>query len=186
MVNINRNDATGFRLDTLITCKQYSTPAIQGSEVLSTRTDYVIKYPSVLRTTSYNFLRTATTGELCAGVVKASKVHKKNPAQHMADLCKVENQSELIPAFVNMRTGMPKSVECIRVDRASDEGPSHEVQYWWTERHILKERVVTTRNSGCSYLNRVKLQNGCLSLGHAHTFIPFTLGGSCCNQQTGD
>ena len=190
MVNINRDDATGFRLDTLTTCKQYSTPAIQGSEVLSTRTDYVNKYPSVLQTTSYNFSRTATTGELCAGVVKAPKVHEKNPAQHMADLCKLENQSELIPAFVNMQTGMPKSVECIRVDGASDEGPSHEeVQYWWTERHILKERVatlVTTRSSGCSYLNRVELQNGCLSLGHAHTFIPSTLGGSCYNQQTGE
>ena len=49
MVNINRDDATGFRLDTLTTCKQYSTPAIQGSEVLSTRTDYVNKYPSVRR-----------------------------------------------------------------------------------------------------------------------------------------
>ena len=145
---------------------------------------------SVLQTTSYNFSRIATTGELCAGLVKAPKVHEKNPAQHMADLCQLENQSELIPAFVNMQTGIPKSVEYIRVDGASDEGPSHEeVQYWWTECHILKERVatlVTTRSSGYSYLNRVELQNGCLSLGHAHTFIPSTLGGSCYNQQIGE
>ena len=108
-------------------------------------------------------------------MVKAPKVHEKNPAQHMADLCKLENQSELIPAFVNMQTGMPKSVECIRVDGASDEGPSHEeVQYWWTERHILKERVatlVTTRSSGCSYLNRVELQNGCLSKSGSCPYI---------------
>ena len=63
----------------------------------------------------------------------------------MADLCKLENQSELIPAFGNVQTGMPKSIECIRVDRASDEGPSpEEVQYCWTEHHILlKERVTT-------------------------------------------
>ena len=190
MVNINRDDATGFRLDTLTTCKQYTTPVVQGSEVLSTRTDYVNKYPSVLQTTSYNFSGTHTTGELCAGVVKAPKVHQKNPAQHMADLCMLESRTELAPAFLNPQTGTPKSVECIRVDGASDEGPSHEeVQYWWTERHILKERVatlVTTRSSGCSYLNRVELQNGCLSLGHAHTFIPSTLGGSCYNQQTGE
>ena len=30
-----------------------------------------------------------------------------------------------------------ESIECIRVDGASDEGLSHEeVQYWWTERHL--------------------------------------------------
>ena len=172
---------------TLTTCKQYTTPVVPGSEVLSTRTDYINKYPSVLQTTSYNFSRTESTGESCAGVVKAPKVHEKNPAQHMADLCMLETQMELTPAFANVQTG---SVECIRVDGASDEGPSHEeVQYWWTERHILKERIatlVTTRSSGCSYLNRVELQNGCLSLGHAHTFIPSTLGGSCYNQQTGE
>ena len=126
MVNINRDDATGFRLDTLTTCRQYTTPAIQGSEVLSTRTDYVSKHPSVLQTTSYNFSATATTGELCAGVVKAPKVHQKNPAQHMADLYMLESQTELAPAYLNPHTETPKLVECIRVDGASDEGPSHD------------------------------------------------------------
>ena len=159
--------------------------------MLSTRTDYVNKHPSVIQTTSYNFSRTVTTDELCAGVVKAAEVHQKNPAQHMADLCMLESQCEqLTHAFQNSQTGLPKSVDCIRVDGASDEGPSHEeVQYWWTERHILKQKVatiVTIRSSGCSYLNRFELQNGCLSLGHAHIFIPSTLGGSCYNQQTGE
>ena len=37
--------------------------------------------------------------------------------------------------------------------------------------------IVTSRSSGSSYLNRVKLQNGCLSLGHANLFIPSTLAG---------
>ena len=32
MVNMNRDDATGFRLDTLATCKQYSTPVVRGQE----------------------------------------------------------------------------------------------------------------------------------------------------------
>ena len=77
----------------------------------------------------------------------------------------------------------------MRVDGAVDEGPSHdEVQFWWTQRHIAKERLatlVTTRSSGSSYLNRVELQNGCLSLGHANTFILSTLGGSCMNPDTG-
>lgn len=45
--------------------------------------------------------------------------------------------------------------------------------------------LVTTRCSGSSFLNRVELQNGCLSLGHSNTFIPSTLGGSCVDQQTG-
>lgn len=61
VVNINRDDATGFRLDTLTTCKQYATPAVQGKDVLTTRTDYVNKYASVLQTTSYNFTGMRTT-----------------------------------------------------------------------------------------------------------------------------
>lgn len=35
--------------------------------------------------------------------------------------------------------------------------------------------MVTARSGGASYLNRVELQNGCLSLGHANIFIPSTL-----------
>ena len=74
-----------------------------------------------------------------------------------------------------------KEIDCIRVDGATDEGPSHElVQYWWTEWYLHIEKVatlVTSRSSGSSYLNRVELQNGCLSLGHSNTFIPSTLGG---------
>ena len=33
---------------------------------------------------------------------------------------------ELFPLFVNLLNGLPKSVECICVDGATDEGPSHE------------------------------------------------------------
>ena len=189
LININRDDATGFRLDTLSTCKQYTTPVIQGKEVLTTRTDFVNKYPSVLQTTFYNFTSTSTTGEVCAGVVKAPKVHQKDQAQHAADLELLESKEELSPVFVNGSNGLAKSVECASVDGASDEGPSHEeVQFWWAARHLAKGRVatlVTTRSSGSSYLNRVELQNGCLSLGHASTFIPSTLAGSCMNTETG-
>ncbi len=45
--------------------------------------------------------------------------------------------------------------------------------------------LVSTRNSGASYLNRVELQTGCLALGHANLFIPSTLGGSCLDSKTG-
>ena len=62
---VNRDDATGFRLDTLTTCKQYGTPTVKGSEVLTTRMDYVSKYASTLQTASYNFTSTQTTAEIC-------------------------------------------------------------------------------------------------------------------------
>lgn len=39
--------------------------------------------------------------------------------------------------------------------------------------------LVTARSSGSSYLNRVELQNGCLSCGHSNVFIPSTMSGSC-------
>ena len=189
LVNINRDDSTGFRLDTLTTCSQYKTPIVQGREVLTTRTDYVNKHPSLLQTTSYNFSKTNTTGEVCVGVVKAFPLHQKNPAQHFADLCMLESKEELKPVFLNLQSGLPKAIECVRVDGATDERPAHaEVQYWWTKRHISRGRLatlVTTRSSGSSYLNRVELQNGCLSLGHANTFIPSTLAGSSIDPETG-
>jgi len=94
----------------------------------------------------------------------------------------------LHPVFYNLSTNLLKSIECIRVDGACDEGPSHEeVQFYWTAHHYTTEKIltlVTTRSSGSSYLNRVELQNGCLSLGYANTFIPSTLKGSCINVET--
>ena len=45
---INRDDAAGFRLDTLTTCKQYAQPTVQGKDILTIRTDYINKYPSTL------------------------------------------------------------------------------------------------------------------------------------------
>ena len=61
---LNRDDASGFRLDTLVTCKQYATPTVQGHDILTTRCDYVNKYLSVLQITSYNFPATGTTAEI--------------------------------------------------------------------------------------------------------------------------
>ena len=60
--------------------------------------------------------------------------------------------------------------------------------FFWTMRHFENPTAVTlvsARNSGASYLNRVELQNGCLALGHANLFIPSTLGGSCVDDKTG-
>ena len=124
ILNINHDDASGFRLDTMATHCQHPNPMVQGEQVVTTHTDYVNKYPSTLQT-SYNFTGTSTTPELCAGVVKASKIFPKNPSQHSADLSILETSPELRTAFLNPTNGTPKTIECIRVDGAGDEGPSH-------------------------------------------------------------
>lgn len=65
-----------------------------------------------------------------------------------------------------------KEVECIYVDGATEKGPAHlEIQFWWTLRHVqrpTKVTLVTSRNSGTSYLNCVELQNGCLMLIYSY------------------
>lgn len=183
IVNINRDDASGFRLDTMATHRLHCTPMVQGSETKTTYTDYVPKYKAVIQTTSYNFSKTETTLELCAGVVKPVGLFLNNPMQHALDLEMLEESAELKSAFINPLTNQRKLIECIGVDGAADEGLSHEeVQFVWTARHIVKATqvtLVTARNSGSSYLNRVELQNGCLALAHANLFIPSTLGGTC-------
>ena len=84
-------------------------------------------------------------------VVKAAPIHKKDPTQHFSDLIMLSSKEYLKPVFQN------KDIDCIRVDGAMDEGPSHElVQYWWTECHFCMEKIttlVTSRSSGSSYVN---------------------------------
>ena len=62
---------------------------------------------------------------------------------------------------LNSLTNLSKSVESIRVDGASYEGPSHkEVQFFWTVQHIKTPSVTTlvsALNGGESYLKRVEL-----------------------------
>lgn len=162
---------------------------MRDNEIMTTRTDYVNKYTSTLQTTLYNFTGTQSTTEIGAGVVKApTTIHPKNPCQHAADLAILEQQVELQPAFRHPDTGAPKSIDCIRVDGVSDEGPRHlEMQYYWTEGHLLMNKVATLLTIPCSdssYLNHVELQNSCLSLGHSGTFIPSTLAGSCMDPNT--
>ena len=93
---------------------------------------------------------------MCIGVVKAPGLHQKNPSQHAADLNMLCSTAELQPVFLNSETNMPKEIDCIRVDGAGDEGPSHvEVQFYWSKHHIMQQKVatlVTTRSSGSSYL----------------------------------
>ena len=171
MLLLNRHDQAGFRLDSTYTHKTIPTLSIKPT--VTTRTDFLSKFPAQLQTTSYNFPKTETTR--CIGVVKASQLHEKSPSQHTDDIVAVEGFSVSKPAFL-------QGDECIQVDGAGDEGPSHlEVQFLWIERYLCKPTritMVTTRCSGDSFLNRVELQNGSLSKGHANMFIPATLCGS--------
>ena len=144
IVNLGRDDQVGFRLDTMATHRLHKTLAVKENEPLTTRTDYVTKNLSTLQTSSYNFPATETTNEICAGVAKATPIHYKNPAQHFADITMLQEQDQIKPAFISSVTGMPKTVECIRVDGGADEGPAHvEVQYWWTIRHIERPTELT-------------------------------------------
>ena len=86
ITNINRDDASGFILDTVTRHKQHLVPVLHGKDILMTRTDYVNKYSSTLQTTSYNFIATDSTVKTCAGIVKVPGLHSKNPCQHAADL----------------------------------------------------------------------------------------------------
>lgn len=180
---VNRDDAAGFRLDTTFTHKQHRALASSTTPELTTRTDYVNKYSSILQTSSYLILETETTAQFAAGVVKPHVVFSKNPAQHAADIEYLEQKEELKPCISN------KVIDCIRVDGATDEGVSHhEVQFMWTERHLAKGKVctlVTSRSSGSSYLNRVELQNGCLAVAHSNLFISSTIHGSDFNSSGG-
>lgn len=101
IVNMNRDDTVGFRLDTLTTHRLHRTPVV---EILTTRTDYVNSYPSILQTTNYNFTFTKATGEICAGVTKAAGVYPKNAAQHAADLAMIEKEESVKAAFINPLT----------------------------------------------------------------------------------
>ena len=52
ILTINRDDQAGFRLDTLATHSKHATLCISEEAPLTTKSDYVNKYPSTLQTTS--------------------------------------------------------------------------------------------------------------------------------------
>lgn len=161
MLLLNRDDQAGFRLDSTFT--HNNTPSLNVSgPTLTTHTDFLNKHQTQLQKTSYTFTKTTTTSEVCIAVVRASGLYKKNPTQHTADLDMLQNLEALKPVFFQ-DSGKLKEIECIRIDGASDEGPSHaEVQFLWTERHLnlpTKITLVTTRSSGA----------------HTNLFIPSTV-----------
>ena len=164
ILNINRDDASGFRLDTLSTHKQHQSLCVVGSPALTTRTDYVNKYKSILQTTNYNFTGTKTTAEVCAGVVKPHVIYPKNSAQHAADLKMLLHKDELQSAFLNPKMHTVKQITCVRVDGSVQVTLKYNSGGQST---ILVQgnfiTLVSTCSSGASCLNRVEVQNGCLA-----------------------
>jgi len=65
-------------MDKLTAHCKYGTPVVSGHDTLTTYTDYVNWYPSILQTISYNFTGTKITNEVCVGVVKAAKVSQES------------------------------------------------------------------------------------------------------------
>lgn len=96
---VNRDDQAGFRLGTLTTHHQFTTPAVKGKKTVTTYTDFINPYQSVLQTTNYNFIATDTTDEVCVGVVKAQPLHSKCPAQHIEDLNMLQREEVLKEVF---------------------------------------------------------------------------------------
>ena len=147
---INRDNASRFHLDSTFTHKQHSVLQTKLTPELTTRTDFVNRYSSVLQTTSYLLMEMENTPIVCIGVVKPHKIITKHPGQHSADLKMVAS----LPEYKSLFEG--KKVECIQVDGAMDESPSlQEVQFQWTERHLQQGSlctVVSARYSGGSYL----------------------------------
>eukprot|EP00112_Aurelia_sp_Birch-Aquarium-sp1_P004498 Seg1510.2 transcript_id=Seg1510.2/GoldUCD/mRNA.D3Y31 product="hypothetical protein" protein_id=Seg1510.2/GoldUCD/D3Y31 len=181
---INRDDAAGFRLDTTYTHKQRKLICNVGQPELTTRTDYVSKYSSILQTTSYLFKKTdEASEERPVGVFKANVLFQKSAAQHAADFVMLQKLPEL------KKCTDQKEIEYFQVDGAGDENPAFlEVQFYWTECHYCEGRtctLLTARNSGGSYLNRVELLNGCLAIGHSGVFIPSTIHGSNISKSSG-
>ena len=155
---INRDDAAGYRLDTTYTHKQHKSISECGKPELTTRTDYVNKYSSIIQVTSYLLVGTKTIPQLSAGIVKPPMIYPKNPAQHMADMYMLQKN----PEFECRMNGT--LIDCVRVDGAGDEGPSHhEVQFLATERHLDLGKactLITSRCNGSSYLTVLSYKMG--------------------------
>ena len=91
---LNRDDASGYRLNTTYTHKQHKSISQSEKPEVTTRIDYVNKYGSIIQVTSYLLLGTKTTPQLSAGIVKPQMIYPKNPVQHMADMYMLQKKPD--------------------------------------------------------------------------------------------
>ena len=89
---LNRDDQAGLRLDTTFTHRQGKCITTDNMPSLTTRTDFVNPYQSVIQATSYLFMESVTTERSCPGVVKPHFTFPKNPTQHFIDLNMLEEK----------------------------------------------------------------------------------------------
>ena len=115
---LNRDDQAGFRLDTTYTHCHHKALFSEVQEV-TTCTDFVNKYSSVLQTSSYLFMETGTNEERAAGIMNNHFSFRKNPSQHAADFKFLKTTPQEFKDSLNN-----KPVDCIQVDGATDERPS--------------------------------------------------------------
>ena len=99
ILNMNRGDAT-IRYADYMHASSIQHQLFKG-KTQTTRTDYVNRHNSALQTTSYTFIATRTTSEICVEVVKAVPIHKKKPTQHFSDLLMLSEKEKLQPVFQN-------------------------------------------------------------------------------------
>ena len=98
---LNRDDAAGFRLDTTYTHNQHKILGEAERPEVTTRTDYVNKYNSILQTTSYLFMATDTTAEMPVGIVKAQKVFPQfNRVELLNGCLTVGHSNVFIPSTI--------------------------------------------------------------------------------------
>ena len=151
---INRDDAAGFRLDTLATAGKFATLMLRDDVDQGTHTDFTNKEQNVLQVSSYYFGGSKTSEDNYAGVVKCVKIDAKNAGQHVSDLEMLRENPTFRQQFFK-KDGCEKDIDFIRVDGGGDESPSHmETQFMWTEWHIERSKlatIVTTRYSGGSF-----------------------------------
>jgi hypothetical protein len=103
-VILNRDDAAGFKLDTTYTHKQHKILAEASNPELTTRTDYVNKYASVLQTTSYLFMGTENTAETALVLSKHTRCFLNIKTQpNMLQILKVCTTIQIYSLFCSKR-----------------------------------------------------------------------------------
>ena len=123
----------------------------------------------------------------CVAVVKSALLYQKTAVQHGADLLMIREMAltgslpNLTSTFFKKVNGrlVPKDKVVFQVDRGGDENFNNpEPAFEHTRAHICMEshvHVATARCAGCSYLNRVELQNGQIQRAVSGLFIPIQI-----------
>ena len=95
---LNRDDQAGFRLDTTYTHSKHRMLSVD--QEVTTRTDFVNKYSSVLQSSTYLFMARDKPDERAAELSKIMLRKKKNASQHAADFKFLKTTEEFKHLFL--------------------------------------------------------------------------------------